>query len=111
MCYFIDLLQGLDDMESDLFGGSLGNKATPSKSSKPSKAAASDSKEKLKTDKNPPASGDLAVKSANSNKTQPTPSSSANGKIDDLWISCKLEWPNLITFKKKILELGAEIPV
>jgi len=65
-------------MESDLFGGSLGNKATPSKSPKPSKAAASDSKDKLKTDKNSPTSGD-PVKSANSNKTQPTPSSSANG--------------------------------
>lgn len=73
------LLQGLDDMESDLFGGSLGNKETPSKSPKPSKAAAPDSKEKLKIDKNPPTSGDPAVKSANSNKTQPIPSSSANG--------------------------------
>ena len=71
-------------MESDLFGGSLGNKATPSKPSKPSKAPAPDSKEKLKTDKNPPTSGDPAVKSANSNKTQPPPSSSANGKIDEL---------------------------
>lgn len=73
------MLQGLDDMESDLFGGSLGNKSTPSKSPKPSKAAAPDSKEKLKTDKNPPTSGEPAVKSTNSNKTQPTPSSSANG--------------------------------
>lgn len=79
-----DFLQGLDDMESDLFGGSLGNKTTPGKSSKPSKAAAPDSKEKLKTDKNPRTSGDPAVKSANSNKTQLPPSSSANGKIDEL---------------------------
>ena len=70
-------------MESDLFGGSLGNKSTPNKSSKPSKAAAPDSKDKLKTDKNPPTSGDPTVKSTNSNKTQP-PSSSANGKIDEL---------------------------
>ena len=71
-------------MESDLFGGSLGNKATPSKSSKPAKSAAPDSKEKLKTGKNPPTLGDPAIKSANSNKTQPPPSSSANGKIDEL---------------------------
>lgn len=71
-------------MESDLFGGSLGNKATPSNSSKPSKAAAPDSKEKLKTDRNPPTSGGPALTSINSNKTQPTPSSSANGKIDEL---------------------------
>ena len=84
-------------MESDLFGGSLGNKATPSKSSKPSEAAVPDSKEKLKTDKNPPTSGE----------TQPTPSSLANGIR---LMNC--EFPvNLLTLKKKILELGAEIPI
>ena len=48
-------LQGLDDMESDLFGGSLTKKDTPSKSSKSSKTPTdTDSKERTKTDGKPP---------------------------------------------------------
>ncbi|KAJ7376423.1 hypothetical protein OS493_034700 [Desmophyllum pertusum] len=39
-----DSLAGLDDMESDLFGGSLGKKSTPSKPSKPAKTASEQKK-------------------------------------------------------------------
>ena len=46
-------------MESDLFGGSLGRKTTPNKSSKPVKTP-SDSKDRTKNDSNPSPAGDSA---------------------------------------------------
>lgn len=60
------LSQGLDDMESDLFGGSLGKTAIPSKSSKPTKPS-SETKDKAKAESKPPNTEDSA-KSANNTR-------------------------------------------
>ena len=52
-------LQGLDDMESDLFGGSLGKKTTPKKPTKSAKPASEP--KKINTDDEQPLSVDATT--------------------------------------------------
>ena len=72
---FVYVLQGLDDMESDLFGGSLGKKSTPSKSPKPVKSASE--KKKTGTDSKLPSTSSSAADSTKSKMASVSSSSSA----------------------------------
>ncbi|XP_068673186.1 fas-binding factor 1 homolog isoform X2 [Montipora foliosa] len=67
-----DSLAGLDDMESDLFGGSLSRKATPSKTSSPEKAL-SDSKSTAKPGRKPSEDSSKLAKSSKERNISPEP--------------------------------------
>ena len=71
-------LQGLDDMESDLFGGSLGKKTTPQKPAKSTKTASEP--KKINTDNEQPPSVD-------STRTKTSSSSSVKGLVLPVSIS------------------------
>nr|XP_058970698.1 fas-binding factor 1-like isoform X2 [Pocillopora verrucosa] len=70
-----DSLAGLDDMESDLFGGSLGKKNTVSKSPKPVKAASE--QKKISADSKLPPATSSTTESAKSKMASASSSSSS----------------------------------
>ena len=72
MIFLFNLLQGLDDMESDLFGGSLSRKAAPSKTSSPKKAL-SDSKSTAKPGRKSSEDSSKLAKSSKERNISPEP--------------------------------------
>ena len=92
-----NVFQGLDDMESDLFGGSLGKKNTVSKSPKPVKAA-SEQKKINANSKLPPATSSTTEsaksKMASASSSSSTKSISVLGShlFTDTFFSVTVKW-------------------